>query len=257
MRVVVTRPAADAARWVADLQARGCAALALPLIDIAPVDSGDARRALERAAVDLARGQYAAAMFSSGNAVTHFFANRGLPWPDATRAWAPGPGTARALREAGVPSAGIDAPADDAAQFDSEHLWALTASQIGPGTRVLCVRGGDAQGAPRGRDWLAARVRSAGGVWSDVVAYRRLPPAWTPAQRAEADGSARTDLWLFSSSEAVANLRHLMPERAWQDARALTTHPRIAQAAREAGFGSVTLSQPTLDALVASIESLR
>ena len=39
--------------------------------------------------------------------------------------------------------------------------------------------------------------------------------------------------------------------------RALATHPRIAQAARDAGFSVVSESRPGMDDLVASIESTR
>ena len=42
----------------------------------------------------------------------------------------------------------------------------------------------------------------------------------------------------------------------WQAARALVTHPRIGAAARAAGFGAVHESQPTLEAVAASIKSL-
>ena len=83
--------------------------------------------------------------------------------------------------------------------------------------------------------------------------YRRAVPAWTPAQRqrmqaAQTDGSC----WLFSSSEAVANLPTGLR---WDTARALATHPRIAQAARQAGFGRVQETRPTLAEVVASIKS--
>ncbi|WP_431273802.1 hypothetical protein ACQ858_16885 [Variovorax ureilyticus] len=67
-----------------------------------------------------------------------------------------------------------------------------------------------------------------------------------------ADGSA---VWLFSSSEAVANLRALAPAIDWHAAAAVATHERIAQAARTAGFGRVRVSPPSLSSLVASIES--
>jgi uroporphyrinogen-III synthase len=66
------------------------------------------------------------------------------------------------------------------------------------------------------------------------------------------DGS----IWLFSSSEAVANLVASLPGQSFGQARAVATHPRIAQAAREAGFGCVLKTRPTLDDVVASIESL-
>jgi uroporphyrinogen-III synthase len=63
-------------------------------------------------------------------------------------------------------------------------------------------------------------------------------------------------VWLFSSSEAVAHLRSLAPGQSWSRACALATHPRIAQAARAAGFGVVCESRPTMAELIASIESL-
>ncbi|MFS2055745.1 uroporphyrinogen-III synthase, partial [Variovorax sp. CT11-76] len=47
-----------------------------------------------------------------------------------------------------------------------------------------------------------------------------------------------------------------LPATDWRAARAIATHPRIAQAARGAGFGTVRESAPLLEALVASIESL-
>ena len=64
-------------------------------------------------------------------------------------------------------------------------------------------------------------------------------------------------MWLFSSSEAIANLRQSLPGVDWGAARALVTHPRIGEAARSAGFGAVTDTWPTLDAVAASIESLQ
>jgi uroporphyrinogen-III synthase len=89
------------------------------------------------------------------------------------------------------------------------------------------------------------------------VAYqRRLPTLSANAlalmQVAAGDGS----VWLFSSSEAVGNLRTLCPGQTWRAAVALATHPRIAQAARDAGFGRVYNARPALADLLASIESL-
>ncbi|MGJ4749178.1 hypothetical protein ACQV5M_22630, partial [Leptospira sp. SA-E8] len=44
----------------------------------------------------------------------------------------------------------------------------------------------------------------------------------------------------------IRNLRRLLPRQDWRQARALATHARIAQAAREAGFGQVEISRPAL-----------
>lgn len=267
-RVIVTRPAREAAHWVEQLRARGIEAAALPLIAIGPDTDPAAQQVLGQARQQL--HQYRALMFVSGNAVLHFFKSN---WPLAldgkslaaikTRAWAPGPGTVRALEQAGVPYDHIDGPAPDAPQFDSEALWQQVSAQIQPGDRVLIVRGRSAtpQGAHEstqgsGRDWLARQIEAAGGSVEFVVAYQRGAPQLTDsevalAQQAAGDGS----VWLLSSSEAVAHLAQALPSVDFSAAQALATHPRIAQAARAAGFGTVQECRPALADVVASIES--
>lgn len=266
-RAIVTRPAREAAQWAADLQARGIAAQALPLIAIGPVTAPALRQQLQQARARL--NGYRAVMFVSGNAAHYFFKpNRpeALDIPGHTaikpRAWAPGPGTVAALRQAGLAPDGIDAPGANAAQFDSEALWQVVAPQIGPGARVLIVRGStthaDAPAAEggNGRDWLARQIAAAGGAVDFVAAYERGAPRLDARQRALAQAAASDgSVWLFSSSEAVANLRTVLPTQHWGAARALATHPRIAQAARAAGFGSVAECRPALDDVAASIKS--
>lgn len=245
MRVLVTRPLRDAQRWAQALATRGLDAAVLPLIDIVPVDDAPLAQALTA---------YRAVMFVSGNAVSHFLTGAHLPFP--SRAWAPGPGTRDALLDAGVDASLIDAPADDAAQFDSESLWQRVGDQVRPGDRVLVVRGRDPQGRNAGRDWLARQIEAAGAQVEFVAVYERRVPRWDTAQQALALRSASDgSVWLFSSSEAVANLHSLLPAQSWQQARAVATHPRIAQAARDAGFAVVCESRPALADVVASIES--
>jgi uroporphyrinogen-III synthase len=48
-----------------------------------------------------------------------------------------------------------------------------------------------------------------------------------------------------------------LPGQSWAQARALATHPRIAQAVRALGFASVRESRPAFDDVLASIESAR
>lgn len=270
-RLIVTRPQREAQQWVHDLASQGLEALALPLIEIGPPAAADAE-SLRQAGQHVA--DYAAVMFVSANAVDYFFAsNRPLEHVFSalsaikTRAWGVGPGTARALLRAGVAPERLDIPAPTSAQFDSEALWLQVGPQIRPGQRVLIVRGCDASGANgatgthsgaagAGREWLAERVRQAGGQVNFVVAYQRSAPAFDPsalavAQQAAVDGS----VWLFSSSEAIAHLRTRLPAQSWATARAIATHPRIAQAAKEAGFGRVDLSRPTLADVVATFKT--
>lgn len=265
--VIVTRPAADAQHWVRQLQEGGFAAEALPLIEIAPASDA---AALAQARQNL--GRYAACMFVSGNAVDYFFkapAAAGPGLPPSLRLMAPGPGTVAALLAAGVPAGQIDAPAADAEQFDSEALWAVVGQRDWRGRRVLVLRGespdaagGAGGGVSSGRDWIARQWEAAGAQVDFAGVYQRRAPQFSGeqverARAASADGS----VWLFSSSEAVANLTRL-PGLAgvdWRGARAVATHPRIVEAARAAGWGVVVASRPALKDIrdtLASIESL-
>ncbi|MEO6319679.1 MAG: uroporphyrinogen-III synthase [Polaromonas sp.] len=268
-RVIVTRPARDAALWVRQLQQAGIAAEAFPLIDIAPLSGAASVQALHDAwqALD----DYAACLFVSGHAVEHFFKENTdfaqaasaqevinslesrafQPVPPGLRFMAPGPGTVAALLAAGIPAAQVDAPQPDASQFDSEALWQVIGRRDWQGRRVLIVRG-QSTGAPgntSGRDWIVGQWQAAGAHVDFVGVYQRLPPALNDAQlqrarQAGTDGS----VWLFSSSEAVANLRQLagLQGMDWRGARAVATHPRIAEAVREAGWGVVVESRPAL-----------
>lgn len=265
MRLIVTRPQREAQRWVADLTALGLQAQALPLISVGPVDDPSA---VQQAWQHLA--DYVGVMFVSGNAVAQFFAlNKPLPHvfntqaAIKTRAWATGPGTARALLQAGVAPEQLDSPAPDTAQFDSEALWQVVAAQVVPGSRVLIVRGADTLGSDpvgqgSGREWFADRVAQAGAQADFVVAYQRCAPDFSAAESALARQAA-TDgsVWLFSSSEGVLNLQALLPEQNWSDAQAIATHPRIAAAARKAGFGLVKASRPTQSDVVAVLADMR
>ena len=250
MKLLVTRPAAQAVEWVAALRERGVEADALPLIGIfAPRDAAPVREAWASLAA------HRLVMFVSPNAAEQFFALRppGLAWPEATLAGSPGPGTSRTLHALGVPAACIAEPAADAAQFDSESLWQQLKSRDWRGASVLIVRG------ESGRDWLADTLRAQGASVSFVTAYERGAPR-LDAREAEllraAQASPQAQVWMFSSSESIAQLEVLVPGADWHAATALATHPRIAQRAREAGFGRVLECRPSLDAVVACLQSI-
>ena len=274
LRVLVTRPALDAQQWVQSLQQNGFLAEALPLIEIAPLAQAADVEALDQ--VWRTIQSYSALMFVSSNAVSHFFGSKMAVSQSirtrsaikdiatTTRFLAPGPGTAAALRAVGVPQGQIDAPPLDAAQFDSDALWQVIGEQDWAGRHVLVVRGksGSNDGLPvpaLGRDWLAQQWLAAGAIVEFVSVYERRSPHLSAAQISQAQ-SAATDgaLWLFSSSEAVANLlaQAGLTGVDWQQARAIATHPRIAQAARAAGWGVVMESRPALDDIVMCLRAI-
>lgn len=237
LRLIVTRPVAQAQPWVNTLADAGWQVHALPLIDIEPLADG---AALTEAWQQL--DQVKLAMFVSANAVEHFFAMRpdALNWPTSTWAGSPGPGTSAALLAAGVPARQLIEPAADAAQWDSEALWLQLQRRLPDwqGHKAWVVRGED------GRDWLADQLRECGAEVQFLAAYRRVVPAFGPAQHAliqAALARPQEHLWLFSSSEAVTNLAAGWPGPQWGRSRALASHPRIAQTATELGFGRVEL----------------
>lgn len=255
-RVIVTRPGPQAGKWVSALVAAGLDALALPLIEIAALAQPDTVRT---AWSELDR--YDAVLFVSVNAADYFFDERGQAnLPAHTRFYATGPGTVAALLRAGVSAGQIDAPPADAAQFDSEALWRVVSETVRPGFRLLIVRGTDATSVDAtgaGRDWLSRQVLAQGGSADFLAAYERRAPQFSAnalalLQVAAQDGS----VWLFSSSEAVTNLCRAASGQSWARARAVATHSRIAQTARDCGFGLVCESRPQMSDLIASIESL-
>jgi uroporphyrinogen-III synthase len=265
MRVAITRPAGDAQAWVDAMQAAGHEALALPLIDVGPVALTDH---VSQAWAKWSEWQ--AIMFVSAQAVRYFFEGQTVAWAYGPRCWATGPGTHKALLQAGVPEACIDSPDADATQFDSEALWQRVSSQVQVGRPVLIVRGVDLetrlqvplQSAPQastgtGRDWLAQQLEAAGATAHFVVAYERRPPSWAIEQKKQAyEAASDGSVWCFSSSQAIAYLAQALPNQSWTQARCIATHARIAKTAQTLGFGEVHIARPSLGDVLRSLELL-
>jgi uroporphyrinogen-III synthase len=265
--LIVTRPESQATAWLRALSEMGHEAVALPLIEIAAVDSEDDAQALEMAWARLKT--FDALMFVSSSAAQAFFkphspfagvesVSRAIElvvdqYP-MLRLWATGQGTVASLRSLGIPQLRIDAPDPQAGQFDSEALWAVVGSQIKSARRVLILRGRDIGTLDSSRDWLASQIMANGGIAQKLVVYERRAPRWGVAQTAQCAAWLRDgSIWLLSSSQAVRNLpAHLDASKA----SCICTHERIARAARERGFAVVCTSRPTLQDLAASIKSL-
>lgn len=252
MKLIVTRPAGQAAPWVTRLQGLGVQARALPLIHIEPLtDVAPLRTAWAQLS------GYALVVFVSANAVHHFFASAaripaGAPtvWPTGVWAGSVGPGTSTALRAEGVMQTQLVEPDPAAGQFDSEGLWEELQFRPWAGRRVLVVRGEE------GRDWLADALRARGATVEFVAAYRRCPPRLDVTETAllqQALARPEEHVWHFSSSEAIGHLRliaqRLQPAPDWSGSQAVASHPRIVQAARDMGFGRVQRVGASLQAV--------
>jgi len=249
MRIIVTRPRAQADALVAELRAGGVDAVALPLIDIAAACDP---RPLQQAWRDLPA--MALVMFVSANAVQQFMRLRppGAAWPGRLLAGSTGPGTSAALREAGVPEPSLVEPLGEV--FDSEALWERLRPRDWRGRRVLVVRG------EGGRDWLAEQLEHCGATVEFAAAYRRVLPQLGAEARALLDAALaqpQQHLWSFSSSQAVAHLELLRPGTDWTGCAAVAPHPRIVAALQRLGFGQVRLVAVGAAALAAAAREAR
>ena len=229
-----------------------------PLIAIEPVTDATTVQHLQQAWRDWS--QWQAVMFVSAAAAQHFFSHRpvGHDWADR-KAWCTGPGTAKALSQLGVPAACLVHPKASDPQWDSEALWQRVEPQLLPGVPVLRIRGREHLTTPvqgQGRDWLSDQLAARDVPVHSLAAYERRAPRWTPTQTEQAR-QALTDgsVWWFTSSQAVEHLQALLPGASMAQARAVTTHARIAKACRDGGWGQVLCSAPDEASVLKSIES--
>jgi uroporphyrinogen-III synthase len=264
VRIIVTRPAAQAAQWVDALIAQGLNASSFPLIEIA-----DALSPAQRVQLAQRAAQADVCMWVSANAVSGFWKKNGqfsdvdiakyainnIVNSTSQRHWATGPGTAAALHSSGVPVSQIDAPDLQAGQWDSEALWLRVKGQIVPQKRVLILRGLDVGTPSASRDWLAQQVRAAGGTAEFATVYERHAPQFSAEQVAWAQAAANDgSVWVLSSSQALTHLPEI--DHGWSRARCVVTHERIAQAAHAKGFAVVCMSRPAIMDVAQSIKSL-
>jgi len=233
--IVVTRPQAQAAGLGAGIAGLGGVPLFFPLLRITSLDD---LSSLQGVAAELA--QYSLLIFISPNAVSHALPTllAGRAWPSTATPVAVGPGTVRALAEAGV--APCLAPTG---QYDSEALLALPALQADAvrGRRVAILRGDG------GRELLADTLRARGALLDCIATYRRLPPEQGFATLETAWQTQQLDALTLSSSEGLRyllaglsaeGLRHL------QQTPVFVPHQRIADSARSSGLQHVVLTKP-------------
>jgi len=256
--LVITRPRSDIGDDVREqaLRAAGVVLRPFPLIRILPpAIPGPALHALARLA------EFDLAVPVSPAAVQSSLAMRQGLWPATCAVGLVGPGSRVAfeqvLRARGQSPASLRIVSAPVEAADSEGLWAaLQTLRTGAwaGVRVLILRGGN------GRDWLTDALQAAGAVVERVDVYRRAPPDPDPATLGVLRDLLDTHaVWLLTASEGVRNLRDLLAAtgtdacKLLASQRALATHSRIAEAARQTGFGRVEVCAPGNEAIVAAL----
>ena len=243
-RILITRPEPECSVWTTALRLQGLPAVALPLIDIAPVPF----------TWDVA-ARWDAVVFVSRSAVDGFFKTQSLASLQAARCLVTGLGTRAALIQHGLAADRIDAPDPSSAQFDSEALWQVIGKRNWQGRRIGVLRGSNYLGQTEGRSWLADQLQNAGAQIDFLTTYQRRLPVLTDASRTVLENLMEGDIWVFSSSQAISHLKLLMPSRVWPHSRAIATHERIFIAAKGAGFGKVAITRPVLADVVAALKT--
>jgi uroporphyrinogen-III synthase len=231
LRIVVTRPARQAALLAQLIESHGAQVILFPVIDIRDVEDTSVLNAV----IDRL-DSYDLAIFVSPNAVDKGFeairARRTVP--PALRFAAIGRGSAGALRKLGV--GGVMAPDAGA---DSESLLRVPElNEIG-GQRIVIFRG------VGGRELLRDTLEARGAHVDYAECYHRVKPGadMSPIRHALAGGDI--DALVFTSSEGLRNFCELLGA-AETDTLArvpiFVPHPRIGETARELRMAHVTVT---------------
>ena len=238
-RIIITRPARQAAGLAQQIAALGGKPVMFPAIVILPPSD---RSALEHAQRDL--GQYDYAVFVSANAVEYGVGDP-ASWPTHLVALAPGPGTATALAAVGIGNVRMPTTT-----MDSEGLLALPELANVKGKRIVIYRGSG------GRELLGESLAERGAQVDYVECYRRVKPYGDFGTMAVAWRAGEFDALTLTSSEGLDNLWELFDDLSRPSIAATATfvpHARIAERARMLGFGRVTVTAPTDAGLLASL----
>jgi uroporphyrinogen-III synthase len=237
--VLVTRPAAQAADFMARLEALGATPLLFPALAILPTSRPEA---LEVVLDKLDR--YDLAIFISPTAAERGLAAVGI-WPAGVKVAAVGQGTGNALLGAGVPA--VLTPEQGA---DSEHLLALPELGALEGMRIVIFRG------EGGRELLADTLRARGAQVDYAECYRRGRPESDPAPVLAALADARIQAVTVFSGETLDNLLALLGRSCQATLSSLplfVPHPRIAEHGLKLGFQFIVTTGSGESGLIAGL----
>ncbi len=246
LRVIITRPQAQAKPWQEALERHGMAAECVPAMVIEPISLDAEKQRLKNLIVDF--DQFQKAIFVSQNAVRY-----GLEWlnsywpqlPEGVDYFAVGASTARLLEADAIDVQaahnGINSTANSA--MNSEALLKLLDTQLRPSDKVIIFRGCG------GRPFLGDELESRGCKVSYAELYHRLLPEQSTAKLAAlklGDG----DILSVHSGESLQNLLELLTRaqvKYWAQLPLLVPGARVAAMAAECGFETIIEAENASD----------
>lgn len=231
MRILVTRPAVDAARTAAALRVRGHEAIVAPLLSI---------EYLPDAA--LGEGPWSAILVTSANAAHAIAGHKRRDELRRIPVLAVGRQSAQELRAEGFADV-------SSADGDVDDLAALVAARLKPPARLLYLAGEERSGD------LAGVLRAKNFAVDTVVVYRVAAAATLPAEAATALRGNLHGVLHYSRRSAEAFLSAARNAGLLEAALSKPVHfclsAKVAEPLREAGAGDVRIAaQPDEAALI-------
>ncbi len=232
MRLLLTRPEADAERTASALRARGHEPIVAPLLAIEI--SSDA---------DLGAGPWAAVLLTSANAVRALAGHRRRDELRGIPVFTVGPHSAQAMRDLGFGNvSSADGNVDDLAK--------LVAARMQPGAPLIYLAGEERSGD------LAGLLREKSFTVHTALVYRAVAAATLPAQAAAALAGGLDGVLHFSRRSAEAFLFAARRAGLVEAALAGPTHfclsARVAEPLTQAGASKVRMAaRPDEAALLA------
>src|SRR3990167_1133335 len=239
LRILNTRPTAQAHTFSQALRDAGGISIELPTITIVPT-------ARDWITCLPPRASFAYAIFISPNAVLHFFnAEPPSSWPLTLQTIAIGNGTRRACAHRGINVHLVPIYAD------SEHLLALEALQHIQSKTILLIKGKD------GRTLIEDTLIQRGAQVTTAAVYQRSCPPIDKKRTHTLWQEDAVDMILITSQQAMQHLFTLFEPaaRTWLCSKPfLVISPRLAQIAAEYGIKTTFVSRH--DALMNTLQEV-
>ena len=247
-RVLVTRTRQQSSALAELLRREGALPVELPALELARVAS---EAELATCAALLDRGEYGWCLFTSFNAVEHFFSFLDRSERDARsfagcRVVSLGSATSAALKKRGV------RPDLEATEFSSDGLLDTLGDLELRDAHVLLPR------AEAGSPALIEGLRNRGAEVDEIVLYQTRAPAEADPEIVGLIRDGKVDVATFASSSSVQNLAMLLGDnfRALESAVIASIGPVTSTTVREQGLAvDVEPSEHTIPALVEALKT--